>query len=45
MGLVVKGHPAVAVDEAGAKAGGLVHLVDVGGHVVKALRPEQLSRG
>ena len=39
--LLVEGHTAVAVDNAAAKGGALVHVVDVGGHVVKALRPEE----
>ena len=41
MGLAVEGHPAVAVDDPSARPRLLIHLVDVGGHVVKALRPEE----
>ena len=32
---------AVAVNEGGTEAGALVHLIDLAGHVVKALGPEE----
>ena len=41
VGLPVQGDPAVAVDNRRAPAAFPVQLVDVGGHVVKALRPQE----
>ena len=40
VGLVVQGHAAVAVNQPGTR-GGLIQFVNVGGHVVKTLRPEK----
>ena len=41
VGLPVQGDPAVAVDNRRAQAAFPVHLVDVGGHVIKAFRPQE----
>ena len=41
VGLLVEGDAAVAVDEPRAKGWGFVHLIDIGGHIVEALRPEE----
>ena len=41
MGLPVQGHAAVAVDDLGSQAAALIHLVDVAGDIIEALRPEE----
>ena len=41
MGLPVEGHPAVAVNDPSARPRLLVHLIDVGSHVIEALRPKK----
>ena len=41
MGLPVQGYAAVAVDDPGAQAAALIHLVDVAGDIIEALRPKE----